>query len=57
MIMSYKDILQQQIKELEERISKYNGDKSILENELQKLRMAEFEEDIRISDTKQLLKG
>lgn len=55
--MSYKDILQQQIKELEERISKYNGDKSILENELQKLRMAEFEEDIRISDTKQLLKG
>lgn len=55
--MSYKDILQQQIKELEERIAKYNGDKSILENQLQKLRMAEFEEDIRISDTKQLLKG
>lgn len=55
--MPYKDLLQKQIKELEERIAKFNGDKSILENQLQKLRMAEFEEDIRESDTKQLLKG
>lgn len=55
--MSYKDLLQQQIKELEERIAKYNGDKSILENQLQNLRRAEFEEDIRVSDGQQLLKG
>lgn len=57
MIMSYKDLLQNQIRELEERIAKYQGDKSILQDQLQKLRMAEFEEDIRVSDGKQLLKG
>ncbi len=54
--MSYKDLLKQQIRELEERIAKYNGDKTVLEDQLQKLRLSEFEEDIRSGD-KQLLKG
>ena len=56
MNMSYKELLQNQIRELEERISKFQGDKSILEDQLQKLRLAEFEEDIRVGD-QQLLKG
>lgn len=55
--MSYKELLQNQIKELEERISKYQGDKTILMDQLQKLKRDEFEEDIRESDSRQLLKG
>jgi hypothetical protein len=55
--MSYKEILQNQIRELEEKIVKFEGDKSILMDQLQKLKRDEFEEDIRESDNKQLLKG
>jgi hypothetical protein len=57
--MSYKEILQKQIKELEDRITQFQGDKTILEDQLQRLRLAEFEEDMRenASSEKQLLKG
>ncbi len=58
--MSYKEILQKQISELEERIRSFQGDKRILEDQLQKLRLAEFEEDMRTesnSSNQQLLKG
>ena len=58
--MSYKEILQKQINELEERIRNFQGDKRILEDQLQKLRLAEFEEDMRTesnSSNQQLLKG
>jgi hypothetical protein len=54
--MSFKDILKKQIQELEERISVYQGDKKILEDQLNKLRLAEFEESERESG-QQLLKG
>ena len=55
--MSYKELLTKQIKELEERISKYEGDKTILMDQLQRLRHSEFEEDLKETDNKQLLKG
>jgi hypothetical protein len=54
--MSFKDILKKQIEELEQKISVYQGDKKILEDQLNKLRLAEFEESERESG-QQLLKG
>lgn len=55
--MSYKKLLQNQIKELEEKIAKFEGDKSILMDQLQKLRRNEFEEEMREESSQQLLKG
>ena len=55
--MSYKELLQNQIKDLEERIAKFEGDKTILLDQLQKLKYSEFEEDMKESDNRQLLKG
>ncbi len=55
--MRYRELLQRQIKELEEKISQFEGDKSVLMDQLQKLRRDEFEEDIRETDNRQLLKG
>lgn len=54
--MSFKEILKKQIQELEERISVFQGDKKILEAELNRLKLAEFEESERESG-QQLLKG
>lgn len=54
--MSYREILEKQIKELEERIVNFQGDKKILEDQLNKLRLTEFEESERESG-QQLLKG
>jgi hypothetical protein len=54
--MSYRKILEKQIKELEERIANYQGDKKILQDQLSKLKLTEFEESERESG-QQLLKG
>lgn len=56
--MSYKEHLQKEIRELEQKILSSQGQKLELEQKLQKLRLAEFEEDLReSSDGQQLLKG
>lgn len=56
-IMSYRDILKKQIAELEEKIQSAQGEKSELENQLNKLKVAEFEEDLATESTQTLLKG
>lgn len=55
--MSYRDLLIRQIRELETKIAEAQGDKAVLEKELQKLKVAEFEEDMRESNDQHLLKG
>jgi hypothetical protein len=54
---SYKDLLKKQIKDMEERILKDESEKYQLQLELNKLKLAEFEEDLKESDNRQLLKG
>jgi hypothetical protein len=54
---SYKDLLRKQIKELENKISKDEGEKLQLQTELNRIKAAEFEEDLKESDNRQLLKG
>lgn len=54
--MSYKNILQKQIRDLEEKIQSFQGEKSELLKQLDRLRLAEFEENERDS-SQQLLKG
>jgi hypothetical protein len=54
--MSFKDILKKQIAELEQKISLHQGDKKILEDQLNKLKLSEFEESER-EIGQQLLKG
>ena len=56
-IMSYRDILKKQIAELEQKIQSAQGEKSELENQLNKLKVAEFEEDMATESTQTLLKG
>ena len=55
--MTYKDFLKQKIKELEEKIVSSTEEKSVIEAELNKLRLAEFEEDMATESNQQLLKG
>jgi hypothetical protein len=55
--MTYKQILQKQIRELEEKIQNSEGEKSELIKQLKKLQLSEFEEDERTNGTQQLLKG
>lgn len=55
--MSYREQLQKEIRELEHQILNSQGKKLELEQKLQQLRLAEFEEDMRESDGQQLLKG
>lgn len=55
--MSYKEILKRQIQELEGKIAAAQGEKSELERQLNKLRVAEFEEDLKEQSEQQLLKG
>lgn len=55
--MHYKQILQKQIQELEEKIASASTEKEELKRQLQKLKLAEFEEDIKDTDNRQLLKG
>jgi len=54
---SYKRMLKQQIKELEIHIEQSFEKKEELQAELNKLRIAEFEEDMREDSSQQLLKG
>ena len=56
-IMSYRDILKKQIAELEQKIQSAKGEKTELENQLNKLKVAEFEEDMATESTQTLLKG
>lgn len=55
--MTYKEILQKQIRELEQQIASCIGEKSELERQLTKLKLSEFEEDAKETDNQQLLKG
>ena len=55
--MSYKDYLNQKIQELEKRIVYSAEEKRAIEEELNKLKIAEFEEDMREESSQQLLKG
>jgi hypothetical protein len=54
---SYKKLLKQQIKELEIHIEQSTEKKEDLQRTLMKLKMAEFEEDMRGDSSQQLLKG
>jgi hypothetical protein len=54
---SYKKLLKQQIKELEIHIEQSTEKKEDLQRELTKLKMAEFEEDMKEESSQQLLKG
>lgn len=49
--------IQRQINEIEEKIRREQGDVRELKKLLERLRMHEFEEDLRESDNRQLLKG
>ena len=57
MSMSYKDLLVSQIAELEKKIQQAQGDKQTLETQLQRLKVAEFEESEREVSEQTLLKG
>lgn len=55
--MSYRDLLREKINKLELIITNSTEEKRAVEEELNKLRLAEFEEDMRNESTQQLLKG
>jgi hypothetical protein len=57
--MSYRDFLNDRITELEKEIEKSTGEKTALVAALNKLKLAEFEEDLRSEGegTQKLLKG
>ena len=55
--MSYIKELQNKISELNLRIQQNQGDVASLQSELNKLLIAEFEEDMREETNQQLLKG
>ena len=55
--MAYKDFLKQKINELEQKIASSTEEKSVIEAELNKLRLAEFEEEMASENNQQLLKG
>lgn len=55
--MSYRDLLLSQIAELEKKIQQAQGDKEILQTQLQRLMFAEFEESEREVSEQTLLKG
>ena len=57
MSMSYRKLLMKQIAELEQRIASNTADKAELEQQLQKLKLSEFEEDMRESADQVLLKS
>lgn len=57
MSMSYRDLLISQIAELEKKIQQAQGDKQMLETQLQRLKVAEFEESEREVSEQTLLKG
>ena len=54
---SYRNLLKHQIKELEIQIEQSFEKKEDLQRTLLKLKMTEFEEDLRTEGSRQLLKG
>ncbi len=57
MSMSYRNLLLKQIAELEQKIATDSADKAELEKQLLKLKLSEFEEDMRESTEQKFLKG
>lgn len=57
MTTSLMDTIKRQIQDIESRIATQQGDVEQLKKVLEKLKIQEFEEDIRESDNRQLLKG
>ena len=55
--MSYRELLLKQIAELEKKIASDSSEKEILEKELNRLKLAEYEEDCRESADQRLLRG
>jgi predicted nucleic acid-binding Zn-ribbon protein len=55
--MSYKDTIKQKIREIEKRMAEDESQKLELEIELNKLRLSEFEEDLKETQNQQFLKG
>jgi hypothetical protein len=55
--MSIRKVIQKQIEDLEKQIASAQGDKAALEEALQRLKLQDFEEDLRESPEQQLLKG
>lgn len=55
--MSYREQLKRKIFDLEQKIAKDESEKLELEIELNKLKLSEFEEDMRESSEQKLLKG
>jgi hypothetical protein len=54
--MSFKNELQLKIRELEQKILTQHGEKLELEQQLQKLKLAEFEEELRQESAPQFLR-
>jgi len=55
--MTYREELKSKIRDLEKKIAKDETEKLQLEIELNKLKLAEFEEDMKESFEQKLLKG
>ena len=55
--MAYKDELRAKIRAIEEKIARDEGEKLQLEIQLNKLQLAEFEEDLKEQQNQQFLKG
>jgi hypothetical protein len=55
--MTYREELKSKIRDLEKKIAKDETEKLQLEIELNKLKLAEFEEDMKESSEQKLLKG
>jgi len=55
--MSYKEYLNKRIRDLEQTMSKTSEEKEKVEVELNKLKLAEFEEDMATESDQKLLKG
>ena len=55
--MSYRDELKAKIRDLEKKIAKDENEKLQLEIELNKLRLTDFEEDLKETQEKKFLKG
>jgi hypothetical protein len=54
--MSYRNLLLKQIAELEQKIASDTADKVELEKQLRSLKLAEFEEDMRETQERRLLR-
>jgi predicted nucleic acid-binding Zn-ribbon protein len=55
--MSYKETLKARIREIEKRMAEDESQKLELEIELNKLKLSEFEEDMKESQNQKFLKG